>query len=181
MGLNIFIHEEKSMKKRYLNLALAALVVLFAFAGCSGGDDPPLNWPAEIFKDIGLKGLELPSGIGITANGSEEKTVAGKEDYIEYVRWDNASKGAFDALLASLQAKVAANGDITNLSTGEDLAPTGTAPYYAHCQYDYDGETYYVLITLTRKAYPSTDKLGVYTFEYESPSGALWLFMYTSR
>ncbi|MDR1625941.1 MAG: hypothetical protein LBT33_05310 [Spirochaetia bacterium] len=170
------------MKKRYLNLALAALVALFAFAGCSGGDDPPLNWPAETFKDIGLKGLELPSGIGITASGGdEEKDAADDMHYIEYVRWDNASKATFDGLLANVQAKVQKGvtaGDIINPTYTPSSPSTKTDPYKAEWSYDYDSQTFYVELWLTRKAY--TEKsLAVDEFGYDSPSGTLWLFVYT--
>jgi hypothetical protein len=140
MGLNIFIHEEKSMKKRYLNLVLVALVALFAFVACnSGGDDPPLSWPSDEFKDIGLKGLELPSGIGITASNTvkaEKTTGSNPTDlrtdayFATVVLWGNipGQPDAYRSLNAAIAAKIEAgvtDGKITNLT--ETVYPE---PYY---------------------------------------------------
>jgi hypothetical protein len=109
------------MKKRYLNLVLVALVALFAFAACSSGsdDDSLLSWPSDGLKDIGLKGLAPPSGVGITANGEYEEDIAGNTYYGEYVEWAVASESAYYGLIDAIEAKITkgqADGDITSVS-----------------------------------------------------------------
>jgi hypothetical protein len=152
------------MKKRYLNLVLAALVALFSFAACSSGsdDDSLLSWPSGTFKDIGLRGLAPPSGAGITANGVAERTVSNVEYSVEYVQWDGSNLDVYDGLNIAIAAKIAAGvagGEITGYSAPTITVPAvgnTTNPYKTEYSYVYGSKTIYVEVYFTQKAYPTT-------------------------